>query len=94
MEKELNPIHIICSSRELMASLNAKVSSLFNQTDLNSDLVAVELYKTNVKLFKPIYCGMSILGMYALFFFHCFACFDKRTISIFNQSIVRIKKVS
>ena len=27
-----------------------------------TNLIAVELYKTNVKLFKPIYCGMSILG--------------------------------
>lgn len=29
----------------------------------NEDLVAVELYKAKVNLFKPIYCGMCILDL-------------------------------
>lgn len=33
-------------------------------TILNEDLVAIELYKAKVNLFKPIDCGMSILGKY------------------------------
>lgn len=34
-----------------------------NTTIFNEDLVAVELYKAKVDLFKPIYCGMSILDL-------------------------------
>lgn len=47
-------------------------------TIFNEDLVAVELYRANVKLFKPIYCGMSILGLYVVCFissvFYCLFC--------------------
>lgn len=87
--RNIELIHNETRLRKVAAKPTYKTTTIFNE-----DLVAVELYKTNVKLFKPIYCGMSILGMYALFYFLCFACFDKRTISIFHQSRVRIKTVS
>ncbi|XP_060554029.1 uncharacterized protein LOC132715073 [Ruditapes philippinarum] len=34
-----------------------------NTTIFNEDLVAVELHRAKVDLFKPIYCGMSILDL-------------------------------
>lgn len=39
-------------------------------TIFNPDLIAVELLRSKVKLNKPIYAGMCILGEYTLFSKH------------------------
>ena len=55
-------IELIHTERRLVkvgAKPTYKTCTIFNE-----DLVAAELYRTSVKLFKPIYCGMAILGIY------------------------------
>lgn len=55
--RNIELVHNETRLRKVAAKPSYKTSTIFNE-----DLIAVELYKTNVKLFKPIYCGMSILG--------------------------------
>lgn len=67
--RNIELVHNNTRLRKVTAKPTYKTTTIFNE-----DLVAVELYKTKVKLLKPIYCGMSILGMYVLF--HFLACFS------------------
>ena len=72
---------------KVSAKPSYKTSKIFNE-----DLVAAEMYKTAVKLFKPIYCGMAILGMYCFlilssfffFFFLLAPCFKDKKITLNN----------
>ena len=63
-------IELVHNEKRLLkvsAKPSYKTSKIFNE-----DLVAAEMYRTAVKLFKAIYCGMAILGMYCVFFFFVF----------------------
>lgn len=57
LHKNIELVH----TEERLLKLTAK-STYKNSTIFNEDLVAVELLKAKVNLFKPIYCGMAILG--------------------------------
>ena len=59
LHKNIELIHTESRLKKVTAKPTYKNTTIFNE-----DLVAAELYKTKVNLFKPIYCGMSILGMY------------------------------
>ena len=56
--RNIELIHNETRLEKISAKPTYKTSTIFNE-----DLVAAELYRTYVKLFKPIYCGMAILGI-------------------------------
>ena len=69
--KNIELVHLEERLRKLTAKPTYKNTVIFNE-----DLVAVELLHSKVKLFKPSYCGMCILGkLFCLsVFVLCFSC--------------------
>lgn len=57
--KNIELVHTESSLEKVTAKPTYKNTTIFNE-----DLVATELFKSKVNLFKPIYCGMCILGMF------------------------------
>lgn len=55
--KNIELVHTEERLKKVTAKPTYKHTTIFNE-----DLVAIELHKAMVKLSKPIYCGMSILG--------------------------------
>jgi hypothetical protein len=55
--KNIELIHTETRLKKVTAKPTYKTTTIFNE-----DLVAAEMYRTRVNLFKPIYCGMCILG--------------------------------
>ena len=60
LHKNIELVHTETRLEKVTAKPTYKHTTIFNE-----DLVAVELYKAKVNLFKPIYCGMCILGAYS-----------------------------
>ena len=58
--KNIELVHLEERLRKLSAKPTYKTTTIFNE-----DLVAVELLRSQVKLFKPSYCGMCILGKFS-----------------------------
>ena len=56
--KNIELVHTESRLRKVTAKPTYKNTTIFNE-----ELVAVELFKAKVDLYKPIYCGMCILGM-------------------------------
>lgn len=56
--KNIELVHTFNDLKKVTAKATYKNSTIFNE-----NLVAAEMFKAKVNLFKPIYSGMCILGM-------------------------------